>query len=100
MNEQTIHVFAKWQVKAGHLDAVLALLPEVAQKSAAEPGNLYYQVYQDKTDPQILLLSEAYQNEDALNEHRNSAHYQTLVAGQIVPMLQNREVTLTHQLEL
>jgi len=98
MNEQNIHVFAKWQIIEGELYTVLAYLPELADKSTAEPGNLYYKVYQDNTDPNLIMLNEAYQDEEALVAHRNSQHYQDIVVAKIVPLLKERQVMLTHQL--
>lgn len=98
MNKQSIHVFAKWQVTAGEIDTVLACLPELAEKSKAEAGNLYYKAYQDNADPNIVVLNEAYVNEEALNAHRNSPHYQNIVVAKIIPLLKGREVTLTHEL--
>jgi autoinducer 2-degrading protein len=95
MNEQPIHVFAKWQVKEGQLAAVLNLLAEVSQKSTAEEGNLFYKVHQSTGDPNIVILFEGYKNEAALDAHRNSEHFQTLVIGKIVPLLETREVIIT-----
>lgn len=100
MNTQPIHAFAKWQVKQGHLDTVLNLLPELIRKSTLEKGNRLYQVYQDNSNVNGLLLYEAYEDESALQEHRNSEHFQTIVIGKIIPLLQGREVMLTTQLSL
>lgn len=100
MIKTAIQVFAKWQVKAGNLDAVLALLPQVVQLSTAEAGNLHYTIFQDRDNPHLLILSEAYRDEDALDEHRKSAHFQDIVVAQIVPLLEAREVVLSHQLQL
>lgn len=94
MSNQPIHVFAKWQVKEGQLDNVLQLLTEAVKKSREEAGNLFYTVNQSTTDAHTLMLYEGYVNEAAVNEHRNSAHFQETVIGQIVPLLENREVIL------
>ncbi|WP_026993727.1 putative quinol monooxygenase [Flectobacillus major] len=98
MNSSIIFVFAKWQVAENQLPNVLELLSEVAQKSRTESGNLFYKVHQSQTEPNTLLLSEAYKDESALNEHRNSEHFQSIVVGKIVPLLANREVYLTHEI--
>ncbi|MEA5402000.1 putative quinol monooxygenase [Arcicella sp. DC2W] len=98
MNSTIIFVFAKWQVSENQLPNVLELLNEVAEKSRLESGNLFYNVHQSQTEPNILLLSEAYKDESALNEHRNSEHFQSIVVSKIVPLLANREVYLTHQI--
>jgi quinol monooxygenase YgiN len=98
MSQKPIYVFARWQVKEGQLDTVLNLLPEVVTKSTAEEGNLFYTVHQSNSDVNTLVLYEGYKDEAALNEHRNSAHFQTLVIGEIIPVLEDREVILTTQL--
>ncbi|WP_435357835.1 putative quinol monooxygenase [Emticicia sp. SJ17W-69] len=97
MNSNVIFVFAKWQVAENQLPNVFNLLSEVSEKSRAESGNLFYKIHQSQTDENTLILSEAYQDENALNEHRNSEHFQNIVVKQIVPLLANREVYLTNE---
>lgn len=98
MSERAIYVYAKWQVKEGKLDAVLEIMKEAAQKSSVEKGNLFYKIHQSQTDQNTLILFEGYENESALEFHKNSEHYQNLVAKQIVPLLENREVILMDQI--
>ena len=56
-------------------------------------------MHQSNAEANTRILFEAYANEAAVEAHRNSAHFQNLVIGQIVPNLQNREVILASQLE-
>ncbi len=100
MSQQPVYVFAKWRVKEGNVDTVLHLLTEAAKKSTAEEGNLFYNIHQSNTDVNTLVLSEAYKDEAALAAHRESVHFQTLVVGRIVPLLEEREVILTSRLAL
>src|SRR5690606_14009513 len=100
MNQEHIYTFAKWQVKDGQLGAVLKLLAEVAKKSIEEKGNLFYKIHQSNSDANTLILFEGYTNGSAVEEHRSSAYFQNLVVGQIIPMLENREVILASQLNL
>ncbi|MDN3549168.1 putative quinol monooxygenase [Mucilaginibacter aquaedulcis] len=95
MKNSPIHVIAKWKVKPGQLDTVLSLLPGAVKASIAEEGNLFYKIHQDITDPNTLVLFEGYKDEAALNYHRNSDHFQTIVVGKVVPLLEAREVNLT-----
>jgi autoinducer 2-degrading protein len=95
MEQRTIHVFAKWQVKEGEVDTVLNLLTEVTSKSAAEEGNLFYKVHQNTSDANSLVLFEGYKDEAALEAHRNTTHFKMLVIGQIIPLLEAREVIIT-----
>lgn len=99
MTQKTIITFAKWQVKEGHLQEVLSLLKEAVSKSTAEDGNLKYEVYQGNENPNTLMLFEEYIEQDALNFHRNSPHFQEVVVGKIVPLLENREVLISSQLD-
>ena len=98
MSQQPVYVFAKWQVKEGRLNNVLELIATVAWQSRAEEGNLFYHIHQSKSDTNVLVLSEAYADEAALDIHRNSDHFKNIVIGKIVPELENREVIVTSQL--
>ena len=100
MEQQPIHIFAKWQAKEGQVDTIINLLKNVVSQSTAEEGNLFYQVHQSNTDANTLMLFEGYKDEAALAAHRASNHFQTVVVGQIVPLLAAREVTSTYPLTL
>ena len=94
-NQRKVHVFATWQVKDGHIDTVLNLLKTVREESLKENGNLFYTIQQSNTDTNTLILFEGYRNEAAVEEHRNTPHFQDLLLGQIVPLLASREIVLT-----
>jgi len=96
-NQNPIHVFATWKVREGETENVLKILREVHNESVKEEGNLFYKVHQSTTDLNTIILFEGYTNEEAIAEHRNSAHFQDLVLGKIVPLLENREVVLATQ---
>jgi quinol monooxygenase YgiN len=98
MNQQAIYVFAKWRVKEGQLDTVLNLIADVTRESVKEEGNLLYKAHQSNADANLILLYEGYKNEQAVEVHRNSDHFQKLVIGKIVPLLAEREVILTTSL--
>lgn len=94
-NQDHVHVFATWKVKQGEIDKVLDLLKTVREESLREAGNLFYKIHQNKTDSNTLILFEGYTNEAAVEAHRNAAHFQDLVIGKIVPLLEKREIVLT-----
>lgn len=98
MSEKPVYTFAKWRVKEGQLETVLSLLAELTAKSTAEEGNLFYKIHQSNSDPNTLVLFEEYKDESALAEHRNSEHFQTLVMGKIIPLLEDREIVIATQL--
>ncbi len=100
MDQQPVYVFAKWQVKEGQLNFVLNLLTEVAKKSVAEKGNLFYKIHRSNSDANTLILFEGYADEQAVEAHINSDHFQKLVIGQIVRSLDSREVIRASQVEV
>lgn len=100
MNKQPIHVFARWRVKQGHLNTVLSSLPQIVRESTSEEGNLFYKVHQDNSDANTLLLFEGYKDEAAWGAHRNSDHFQVIVVGKIIPLLETREVILMTPLSI
>ena len=91
-------LFAKWQVKDGHLQAVLDVLPELVKQTTAEKGNVFYKIHQSNTDANTLVLFEGYEDDSALEAHRNSVHFQTLVIGKVVPLLAAREAVVATEL--
>lgn len=94
-NIKPIHVFATWKVKEGHVEDVLNILKTVCEESVKEKGNLFYKIHQSNSDVNTIVLFEGYTDEAAIAEHRNTLHYQDLVIGKIIPLLENREVVLT-----
>lgn len=93
-NQNPVHVFATWKVKEGKIENVLNLLKTVHDESVQEKGNLFYTIHQSNSDLNILLLFEGYTSESAVIAHRNSSYFQEIVLGQIVPLLENREIVL------
>lgn len=98
MDTKTIRVFVKWVVKPKQLDKVLTLLQKVSTQSKAESGNLAYHTYQSQNDANTFFLIEEYTNAEALEIHKNSTHYKEIVFEQIIPLLDNREVHIVHNI--
>ncbi|GAB3728702.1 hypothetical protein GCM10027594_10780 [Hymenobacter agri] len=88
-----ICVAAHFTAKAGHEETVRQLLQQaVAAVRTHEPGNLVYTAHQDPKEPTQFFIYEQYADQTALEAHRDSAHYQELVARQIGPLLAERDV--------
>jgi len=89
-----IAVAAEWRVLPGHEATVRQLMLEAAAAVRQhEPGNLLYVGHQDPADAAHFLFYEQYADQQALEAHRDSAHYQEIVVGKIVPLLAERTVT-------
>jgi quinol monooxygenase YgiN len=90
-------VVARWQVR-GSVDEVLELVARLRAASLAEPGCLGYEVYRAAAAPDTLLLLEHYRDEAALQAHRQSAHYGSLVVDGVLPRLAARQVEILQRL--
>jgi quinol monooxygenase YgiN len=87
-----LQVIARYTIAAGNEEKVLALLPVLAGASRDEPGNVSFEIFRQLGDGRQVVLLERYASPDALAAHRETAHFQDLVLGQIVPLLDRRVV--------
>ena len=89
---------AKWVTKEAERPRIQELLPELAEKSRAEKGNVFYTIYQSEADPNVFILHECYADAAAAEGHGQSEHYQRIVVSQITPHLVVREVMVVKHL--
>ncbi|SRR5450830_809245 len=87
-----ITIVARWQPTPDAYDEIMAIIGELRPKSLAEPGCLGYEVFESTTAPRTVLLLEHYRDAEALETHKLSTHYQTLVVGRALPLLAERKV--------
>ena len=84
-------VSATWTAEPGKEDVVLDAIGKLTPPSRQEPGNLYYQAYQDPAEPTVFRIFEVYTDEDAYAAHGASAHFAEYALGQAIPVLAKRE---------
>lgn len=84
-------VTATWTAQQGKEDIVLDAIKKLTPVSRQEPGNRFYQAYQDKDQPTVFHLFEIYDDETAYKAHGDSEHFKELGFGQAIPVLENRE---------
>ena len=89
-----LQVIARYTLAPGTEDEVLALLPQLAAASRAEPGNLGYEIHRSVEDPLRVVLLERYVSREALDAHRETEHFKELALGRIIPRLADRTVEL------
>jgi quinol monooxygenase YgiN len=87
-----LQVIARYAIASGNEEAVLALLPKLAEASRAEPGNVSFVAYRRLDGDRDIVLLERYASRDAFATHRESPHFKDLVLGQIAPLLDSRVV--------
>lgn len=83
-------VIAQYRTRAGEEARVEAALGAMVEPTRAEPGNLDYQVFRDPDDPSLFVLFERYADEGAFDAHRETPHFATWLAGQVLPALDHR----------
>lgn len=74
-----IKVVAKSEVKKGEKDKVLGMLDEMIEKTRAEEGCISYELYEDVNNPNIITFIEEWENEESLNNHIKSEHFQRII---------------------
>ncbi len=85
-------VVAHWQTTGDAMNTVLASIEELVPQSLAEPGCLGYEAFRSLTDETALVLIERYRDDEALEAHVASPHYQEIVVGRVRPLLTGRQV--------
>jgi len=64
-----------WMAKVGRETEVAALFQKLTEQSRKEPGCAMYQVHRHKTEPRRFFIYEQYQDDAALEAHRNAPHF-------------------------
>jgi autoinducer 2-degrading protein len=84
-----VALIARYQVKPGHADAVVAALRRMKPLvEAHEPGCTHYIAHRDGD---LVVLYEQYADRAALAAHRETPHFRDIIEGEIVPLLAERE---------
>ena len=84
-------VSATWIAEPGQEDVVRDAIEKLTPPSRQEPGNRFYQAYQDPAEPGVFHLFEVYDDEAAYAAHGSSEHFATYGLGQAIPVLAKRE---------
>ena len=71
--------------EAADVPRIRELLGEQARLSRAEPGCQRFEVYHSDGDPQVFLLVERWDSEQALDVHRTAKAYTTIYQPQVLP---------------
>jgi len=84
-------VTATWTAEPGREDIVRDAIDKLTPPSRQEPGNLFYQAYQDLSEPLVFRLFEIYEDEAAYAAHGASDHFAEYGHGLAIPVLAKRE---------
>ncbi|MBB3392873.1 quinol monooxygenase YgiN [Rhizobium sp. BK275] len=67
--------------RPGKVSELGAFLSAMRVHSRAEPGNLRWDIWRDKANPDRFVLDELYADDAAVAAHRESAHFKDYAAG-------------------
>jgi len=84
-------VRATWTAEPGQEPVVLDAIERLTPASRQEPGNRFYQAYQDPAEPSVFHLFEIYDDEEAYAAHGSSPHFKEFGLEQAIPVLATRE---------
>lgn len=88
-----LKIIAILAARPGKAQALRTLLDGMIAPSRAEPGNLRYDLWQDRTDHARFVLDELYADEEAIAAHRASPHFQTYLS-QIEDLAERTQLAL------
>ena len=85
-------LIARYTVQPGKAEVVEAALARMADAVRAdEPACLVYNANVSVENPNLYVLYEVYEDEDALVAHRETPHFKEIIEGIVVPVLEKRE---------
>ena len=61
--------------RQGKAEELRTLLVGMARHSRAEPGNLRWDIWQDESEPDRIVVDELYRDDSAVIAHHESPHY-------------------------
>jgi quinol monooxygenase YgiN len=72
-----------WMAAEGRESDVARIFKTLQTESRTEPGCLMYIVHRHRTDKRRFFIYEQYEDEAAIEAHRNSTHFQRYVIGEL-----------------
>ncbi len=81
-------------IKAGKEDESIAHMLPLEAETRKEPGCLAYVVQRSRENPRHFLIYEQYKDDDALEAHRASPHFQKHARDGFFPFVEEREAEL------
>ena len=84
-------VVAQWQAAPGQGGRVAEILDRFLPQAQAESGIKLFQIARGKEDPAQFLFYELFADEAAFAVHQASGHFKTLILGEALPLLADRQ---------
>jgi quinol monooxygenase YgiN len=86
-------VVAQWKAAPGQAGPVAEILHRFLPQAQAEPGTRLFQIARAKEDPTQFVFYELFADEAAFAAHQATDHFKTLILGEALPLLAERQRT-------
>jgi len=94
-----ICVAVTYVIKAGHEEEAVALFVGLTGPTRAEPGCRMYLAHRSLADPRRFFLYEQYDDQAALDAHRESPHFERYARNGLFPIIESRAPELYEPLK-
>jgi quinol monooxygenase YgiN len=84
---KVLTLIVHYQAQTGEGDVVAATLAKHTAATRQEPGCVQFITYRSREDPDRFILYEQYVDDDSLEAHRQTPHFQRYVQEAIIPLL-------------
>jgi quinol monooxygenase YgiN len=93
-----ICVAVTYIIRPGHEEEAARLFRAVTGPTRAEPGCRMYLAHRSTSDPRTFFLYEQYDDQDALDAHRASAHFEQYATNGLFRILESRTPVIVEPL--
>ena len=77
--DETLAIVATVTVKPEYKEDVLRAIKTVVDATRKEPGNIFYDVFEDINNPLKFVFIETWKSQAAIDSHNKSAHFNDFV---------------------
>lgn len=89
-----VKVIAKFFVKEEKVEEFLKLASVLVEESRKEEGCVSYNLLQDVSNPQTLIMVEEWESAKILKTHMDSAHFTSIIPKMSLLQFQKEEITV------
>lgn len=89
-----VKVIAKFFVKEDKIEEFLKLANVLVEESRKETGCVSYNLLQDVSNPQTLIMVEEWESAKILKTHMASAHFTSIIPEMSLLQFQKEEITV------
>ncbi|MCT4613745.1 MAG: antibiotic biosynthesis monooxygenase [Marinifilaceae bacterium] len=89
-----IEVISKLTAKEGKEQALIEAFKEMIAPTKKEKGYIMYEMYQDSTNPAIMMVVEQWETKEDFDAHCSSNHFDEIVPKMSACMAKEGEVNI------